>query len=184
MPITPAALAAAADLKHRQLAERIASGKKWCPRCREFLSRESFGPKRTGRGDCLAGYCRTCAAAYKRDVAAAARQAAAAVTAAARARAWETERQRWATRDPAPTAAPDPEERALVVAVRWRLGVGDADAARVARLVALRRTVSRGPVPGRMLDRVEAFVALSDAEAAELAQRAGVTLPERRRRAA
>lgn len=93
--------------------------------------------------------------------------------AAATAVVWAAQERRQVLAD---LAAMDAETRALVVAVRWRLQVADGDAARIARLVAPRRTVSRGPVSGRMPDRVESFARLSDAEAAALAQRAGVRM--------
>lgn len=165
------AIAASAAVRRERVLAAIATGKKWCPRCRLVLSRDEFGPRRDGRGDGLAGYCRSCAAAWKRDAAAAARNA------ANRARAWETEAARWAMRDPAPApgpaVAPDVETTTLIVAVRWRLGVGETAAERVAALVAP-STASRGFGGDRPRDRVESFAWLPDAEAAALAQRAGV----------
>jgi hypothetical protein len=64
---------AAADLKHEQLAERIASGVKWCARCQRTVPREQFG--RGAGPDGLAGWCLPCYATDSRARAARKRDA-------------------------------------------------------------------------------------------------------------
>lgn len=189
---TANAIAASALARHDRMLASIATGKKWCPQGGGHWGvLADFGPSQA-KGSGLRGWCHAHENEYARDRyrakrAAAAEAASAATRAATQARAWEAERARWAARDPVPAAEGDIEMRTLIVAVRFRLGVGDADAARIARLVTPRSTVSRGPVPGRALDVVESFALLDDRQGAALARQAGVKLPElrhRRRRAA
>lgn len=82
MPISAATRQAAADAKHQAMLARVATGKKFCPRCGQWKLLAEFAPGAPGRrGDGLAGYCRGCCAAWKRDQRA---RAAAAKTAAQR----------------------------------------------------------------------------------------------------
>lgn len=64
---TAKAIIVQATLRHQRLLTRIASGKKWCPRCERWLQLlDDFGPNR-GTADGHRGYCRGCDNAYSRN---------------------------------------------------------------------------------------------------------------------
>jgi hypothetical protein len=60
-----AAIKAAARLKHERMLESLATGKRWCPACRQTLVVEAFAPNRAMPSG-LSAYCRTCLNADKR----------------------------------------------------------------------------------------------------------------------
>lgn len=192
------AVEAAARLKHEETKAKIAAGTKRCCYCKRDMPLHRFRPikgpgigwsskcygcepaamrewrrrRRQQEADAAAEAARTTAQAAARD----ARRAAEFSTARAVVQAAQERRQAVAD-----LAAMDVELATLVVAIRHRLGLTASDAQRVARLV-VPRPVRRGYGVDGMHDLVESFAATSDAEAAALARRAGVTLPERQHR--
>jgi hypothetical protein len=98
--IPPAATAAAAALKRRQLAERIASGKKWCNRGAHYLSLDDENFGRATAPDGYRSWCKPCVNADAREKAALARAAAKAAAAE------QARRDALAERDAAERARP------------------------------------------------------------------------------
>jgi hypothetical protein len=78
-----AAIEASAALRRSRVLDRIAAGKKHCPRCDRLLPAGDFRPNPSA-ADGRRGYCQPCANAYARDRYAAARAQDAQVTAALR----------------------------------------------------------------------------------------------------
>jgi hypothetical protein len=111
--VPPAAITGATRAKHVAMLARVAAGRKHCPRCcppGETLPLGAFGVGR-GQPDGHAGWCKQCKAADERQRC---RQARAGELAALLA---------------------SPEIRACCVVLRWRFGLDDADAARMAELI-------------------------------------------------
>jgi hypothetical protein len=56
------AIAASAAARHERMLQRLATGRKWCPRCRRWLSLDDFyaPPSKAGISDGRSAYCRQC----------------------------------------------------------------------------------------------------------------------------
>jgi hypothetical protein len=62
---TAAAVAASAAARHQRMLDTLTAGKRWCPRCSSWQPLAAFAKDAT-RPSGLAGWCRTCSAAYCR----------------------------------------------------------------------------------------------------------------------
>lgn len=64
--MTAACVQASVAARRKRVLERLATGKKFCPRCQEWKTLDEFGVRSSRAGDGLSGWCRPCKRAAAR----------------------------------------------------------------------------------------------------------------------